>query len=319
MHSKRLSLPLLLGLATLMLSGCSDEERHTALGTLERDRITLSATASEIITAQPVAEGTQVEQGRLLVQLDTTLQALAVEMTQAEIAQQEAYLEQLRNGPRPEEIDAARARVESAEAALEESERDIVRTRSLVDRGLAARADLDHAQARVDGNAARVRDAGAQLRLLLSGTREEEIRRAEAQLQASRIRLDVEQKKLRDLSIVATRAGIIDSLPFNTGERVAAGQQLVVLLSDDPPYARIFIPEPVRTDLSIGDSLQVSVDGMEQPYTGTVRWIALEPAFTPYYALNRTERSRLVYLAEVQLDEAAASLPAGMPVQVELP
>jgi HlyD family secretion protein len=63
----------------------------------------------------------------------------------------------------------------------------------------------------------------------------------------------------------------------------------------------------------------VHVDGAEESFTGRVRWIAQEPAFTPYYALNSSERSRLVYLAEVQLPDTAANLPAGLPVQVELP
>jgi HlyD family secretion protein len=68
-----------------------------------------------------------------------------------------------------------------------------------------------------------------------------------------------------------------------------------------------------------GTELTVYVDGVQDSFKGRVRWIAHEPAFTPYYALNSSERSRLVYLAEVQLPDSAANLPAGLPVQVELP
>jgi HlyD family secretion protein len=38
-----------------------------------------------------------------------------------------------------------------------------------------------------------------------------------------------------------------------------------------------------------------------------------------YYALNQTQRSRLVYLAEVALPPEAAKLPAGVPVTAALP
>jgi HlyD family secretion protein len=303
----------------LALGACSEATEGLALGTLERDRITLAATAPEIIVSQPVAEGSTVREGELLVQLDTTLQQMALGKLQADIRQQEALLDKLRNGARTEELDAAVARVDTARSVLLESERDLQRSTSLVERKLAAQADLETAGTRRDSNAARLRDAEAQLRLLRAGTREEELRQAEAQLAAINAQLAVEQQKLANLSIVATRAGTLDSLPWHVGERVATGQQLVVLLAEGPPFARVYIPETARAAIRVGDSLTVHVDGVASPYTGTVRWIAQEPAFTPYYALNSTERSRLVYLAEVLLPASALDLPSGLPAQVELP
>lgn len=52
------------------LYACSGRAPEQALGTLERDRVVLRATASEIIVAQPVTEGSKVSEGDLLVQLD---------------------------------------------------------------------------------------------------------------------------------------------------------------------------------------------------------------------------------------------------------
>jgi HlyD family secretion protein len=131
--------------------------------------------------------------------------------------------------------------------------------------------------------------------------------------------LDRERQNLENLTVHATRDGILDNLPWNEGERVYMGAPLVIMLAEGPPFARVYIPEPVRVQISIGDSLVVRVDGIDQPVTGTVRWISVEPAFTPYYALNREERARLMYLAEIQLPESAADLPSGLPAQVELP
>jgi HlyD family secretion protein len=310
------SLPLAL---VLLLAACSDVETNVALGTLERDRITLSATAPEIIIDQPVAEGAHVEAGTLLVQLDTTLQDAAVARVEAEQAQLQANLDKLRSGFRSEDIAAAEARVESARSVLLESEREFARVQGLIDRKLAAQAELDRAQTQRDANAARLRDSEAQLDLLQSGSRTEDVRQAEAQLAASTAQLTAERHRLANLSVVATRAATLDSLPWQVGERVNTGQQLAVLLAEGAPYARVHIPEPSRAAISVGTELVVHIDGVETPYTGTVRWIALEPAFTPYYALNSSERSRLVYLAEVQLPDSAMDLPVGLPAQVELP
>jgi HlyD family secretion protein len=311
--------PLLTILVSLFLSACSEEVPRVALGTLEQDRITLSATAGEIIVAEPVAEGSEVQVGDLLVQLDDTLQQAAIAGIKAQIVAQQALVEKLQNGPRPQEIAAARARVETAEAVLLESERDLVRIREIVSRNFGAQADLETAEIRRDSNAARLRDARAQLDLLLAGTRAEDLEQARAQLAVLNAELKAEEQKLRNLAVLATRAGTLDSLPWHIGERVSPGAQVAVILAEGPPYARVYIPEPSRAAITTGTSLSVFVDGIATPFTGTVRWISQEPAFTPYYALNSSERSRLVYLAEIQLPEAAAGLPAGLPAQAALP
>jgi HlyD family secretion protein len=315
-RSLRSALPCV---AALLLLGCSEPEANVALGTLERNRIVLTATAAELITAQPLAEGSQVEAGQLLVQLDTGLQSLTVERLQAELQQREATLLQLRNGARMEEIAAATARADSAAATLRDSQLQLQRVEDLVQQRMAARAELDTATAQADANAARLRDASAQLDLLRAGSRAEELTQAEARLQATRAQLALEQRRLADLSIVATRSGTLDSLPFHAGERVALGSPLAILLDSAAPYARVHIPAAVRAAVVPGTTLSVHVDGSAEVFAGEVRWISQEPAFTPYYALNSSERSRLVYLAEIQLPASAGALPAGLPVQVELP
>jgi len=111
--------------------------------------------------------------------------------------------------------------------------------------------------------------------------------------------LTSEQKKLDNLTITAKRDGILDNLPWNLGERVTAGSPVAIVLAGKVPFARVYIPEPYRVQIKVGDKLTVQVDGLAQPLLGTVRWIATEPAFTPYYALNQAERANLKYLAEV--------------------
>jgi HlyD family secretion protein len=52
---------------------------------------------------------------------------------------------------------------------------------------------------------------------------------------------------------------------------------------------------------------------------GTVRFVAGEASFTPYYALTQRDRGRLSYVAEVDLTDAAAqALPVGVPLEVLL-
>ena len=132
-------------LSVLLLAGCSDRNGNQALGTLERDRIVLKATANEIILSEPVPEGTMVSAGTLLVQLDDRQQQAVVSRARAEVAQATARLEELRNGARPEEIAAASARVEGARAEVTETEASYERAKDLLAQKLAAQATLDRA------------------------------------------------------------------------------------------------------------------------------------------------------------------------------
>jgi HlyD family secretion protein len=81
----------------------------------------------------------------------------------------------------------------------------------------------------------------------------------------------------------------------------------------------VFIPEPIRVSVGAGTAAMVYLDGSDRQWAAVVRYVSTDAAFTPYYALNEKDRSRLSFLAEVVLTDAeAASLPTGMPVQVEL-
>jgi HlyD family secretion protein len=77
------------------------------------------------------------------------------------------------------------------------------------------------------------------------------------------------------------------------------------------------VPEQQRATMHVGDSVRVRVEGLDKAYAGRIRSVRGEPAFTPYFALSGKDAARLSYLAEVQLDTDAATLPAGLPVRVE--
>ena len=54
-------------------------------------------------------------------------------------------------------------------------------------------------------------------------------------------------------------------------------------------------------------------------FKGQVRFVASEAEFTPYYSLTAADRSKLSFLAEVVIeDAAAANLPSGVPLDVTL-
>jgi HlyD family secretion protein len=123
----------------------------------------------------------------------------------------------------------------------------------------------------------------------------------------------------RRLEVHAPRAGRVDALPFKLGDRPPVGAAVVSLLVGEAPYARVFVPEGLRASIQPGARFSVHVDGVAQLFTATLARIRSESSFTPYYALNGDDASRLTYRAELVLDgETARKLPAGIPCQATL-
>ena len=304
-------------LFAVLLAGCGDSSEQL-LGTLEWDRIAIPAEASETLLGWHVQEGQRVEAGQLLLELDPRRADARIAQARGEVAQAEARLAELSNGARSENIDAARAELARRRAEELDAQRNYQRIAALFDRRQVAIAERDRARAARDQAAAATQAAEAQLRELTNGTRPEQIEQAAAALDAARGNLAQLAVSREHLSVRAPRAGVVDALPFKAGDQPPAGAELASLLVGEAPYARVFIPSSIRARVAIGDAMQVFVEGIEQPFAARVRSIRSEASFTPYYALTGDDASRLVYRAELLLEDAAArGLPAGLPLHAQ--
>jgi HlyD family secretion protein len=301
-----------------LLWGCDRHDPSQALGTLEYDRIAVPAPVAERIVAIDVREGQRVAAGQALLQLETTRTAAASEAAKAEAQRQQAALAELRAGPRGERIAQARAQLAAAQAQARDARAYYARLQPLGARKLVAAADVDRARAAAGNAQAQVRAAQAALDELEHGTRAEEIAQGESAARAAQAQAAVQEATLGKLSLVAPRAGIVDSLPYRLGDQAPVGAPLAILLAGDAPYARVYVPETIRGDIRVGSAARVFVEGREAALHGKVRAIRSEPVFTPYYALSGKDAARLSYLAEIALPAAAAGkLAAGLPLRAE--
>jgi HlyD family secretion protein len=304
-----------IALATLNACGSSDSQH--VLGTLERDRLELPAEAHEPIVEILVHEGETVTRNQPLLQLDATNAGERRASLQASVGVARQKLTELVNGPRSDEVLEARARLEGAQSVYETAASEYQRVSELVARKLVSQTELDQQRALRDRAEATRREAQAQLTLLLKGTRIEQLDQARESLRQAEADLAQFEISVGRLLVRAPRDGVIEALPFKLGERPPAGAAVIVMLADGAPYARVYVPEPMRVTVKSGNAARVHVDGIEEPFAGRVRYVSADAAFTPYFALTQKDRSRLSYLAEVTLTEPRATeLPSGIPVEV---
>lgn len=306
--------PLLLALA---LPACGDD-RPQALGTLEWDRITLPAPAAERVVRIDVREGQRVAAGAPLLQLELSRTQSQLNALQAQARQASDSLAELQAGPRSEAIARARADLSATQAQAADARAYYTRLQPLGRQKLVAASDVDRARAAAGNAEAQVRAAQAALLELEHGTRSEQLAQGESALAAAQAQAAAQAVTLQKLDVVAPRAGVVDSLPYKLGDQAPVGAPLAVMLVGAAPYARVYVPEPIRAQVRIGQAARVYIDGREQALSGRVRAIRSDPNFTPYYALIGEDAARLSYLAEVELTgRDAAQLPAGLPVRVE--
>ncbi|MGA7415690.1 MAG: efflux RND transporter periplasmic adaptor subunit, partial [Bryobacteraceae bacterium] len=135
----------------------------------------------------------------------------------------EAHLTELLHGSRPEEIAKAKADVAQAKADVEDSKVTLDRTKALVKEGVMAKQSLDDAQAKFDGNVAKMNSLQQTLDLAVLGPRKEEIDQVRGQIEQAKGSVAYYQNQLDNTVIKAPVTGTILERNVEKGEFVTTG------------------------------------------------------------------------------------------------
>lgn len=302
----------------VLLAACSEPTLETMVGTLERDRVELKVESNEPITAIYVADGQSVDAGALVLEQHNGRAQSRLAQQSAIRNQAAARLAELQRGPRKEAIRESQARLQASSVITANALADLERARDIFERGLSNQAELDNRQALWESSRAREQADREALASLLSGTTVEELQQAQAALDAAEAGVALARTDLERLQVRAPSDGQIDKVLFETGERPLPGSTVAVLLDQQRTYARIYVPEHLRAQVTAGTVLDIRLDGVEQVRGGKVSWVSSDAMFTPYFALTEHDRSRLAFLAEVEI-ENGDEFPSGLPLAAWLP
>jgi HlyD family secretion protein len=137
------------------------------------------------------------------------------------------------------------------------------------------------------------------------------VREAEATLAAA-------HKREADLELRSPVDGVLDQIPFDSGERVPAGAVLAVILAHDEPWVRVWVPENRVVRILPRTPAELRIDGIDATLHGSVLDVSRDPEFTPHYALTERDRVHLVYETRVRIHDAPPELRPGIPAQVRI-
>lgn len=188
-----------------------------------------------------VEKGDNVKEGQILVRLEDD--EFRAQFNQASGAAQnaKAYLEELQNGSRPEEVQQAQHNLDEARATLTNDKIILDRTRNLAAEGVVSKQAFDDATAKFEADQQRVNSLERGFQLARIGPRQEEIARARGALQQAQGQADYARSLLEATLIRAPVTGTILERAAEKGELVTSGfastaeggpQGLVVSLAD---------------------------------------------------------------------------------------
>ncbi|MBL9026529.1 MAG: biotin/lipoyl-binding protein, partial [Myxococcales bacterium] len=198
-----------------------DDRELTIYGNVEVRQAELAFRVPGRLELMELDEGQVVHEGDALARLDTRTFDDDVSAAEATLAAQEAVLQKLVAGPRPAEIARARAMVAEASAGVKNANPDFARTERLFEEGVLAQATLEDARAAKQAADARLFSANESLRLLVEGSREEDIAMAEANVRAARARLSAARNARADAELFAPSDGVVISRVREPGSIVS--------------------------------------------------------------------------------------------------
>lgn len=168
-----------------------------------------------------VEKGDRVKEGQVLVRLEDNEYQAQLGQARAYLGVSKARLKELEAGSRPQEIDAAKAAVEEAQANFNNAGVNLKRVEDLARQNIASQQQLDNARTQFDVTKAQLESARKRHDLVKIGPRAEQIEYARAQVAQAQAAVDYAQTMLDSTLIRAPVNGTVLERLIEKGEMVS--------------------------------------------------------------------------------------------------
>jgi HlyD family secretion protein len=292
--------------------GAIERVLHTS-GTLRASgTINVTSKIAGRIEAIPVQEGEAVAEGELLVRIEDQTPRLQLEQAQASWQAAQAQYEKALRGPRPEELENARALYEKAGKDLVTAEESFTRSERLYNSGTIPKAQFEQAESTLRAARTELGNAGRSLQMLEEGAGEEEKRMARAQADAAEAACELARLHLDNTRIRAPGPAVVARILQDAGNIVGTSTPILVLVQDDRIQVEIELAEKYYGEIiGSGESLEARI--IPQAYPGSDPFPGR--IFTVAPTINPGSRT---FAVTVDISDPEGALRPGMYAEAEL-
>lgn len=298
---------------------CGENGEQVFQGYAEGEFVRVASSFAGRLERLHVRRGDEVKAGAPLFVLESENEAAGRREAEQRLRAAEAQLANLQKGRRPPEIAAIEAQLDQAQAALNLSRAQLRRSEQLVAQNFISKDRLDEVRSLHERDLARVEQLKADIATARLAARQDEIRAAQAAVEAGQAALAQAEWRLEQKSVHAPVTGTVADTLFVKGEWVPAGAPVASLLPPENIRVRFFVPEPLLGTVRLGQRVSVMCDGCAAAIDARVAFISTRAEFTPPVIFSRENRSKLVFLIEARpAPEDAVKLHPGQPLDVRL-
>ncbi len=270
-----------------------------------------------------------------------------LEVAAADAARRKALAawQDLQQGFRPQEKEAAQAEVDAAQKEVDRLERDFARAQALRQQNAISVQQYDTIATMFEVAKERLRQARqrqlltdegfrqyqiaqahaaweqaeAEYSRVVGGPREEKNRQAAARVQEAQAALSLARTRLGYARAVSPITGMVLSKNVEPGEYVSPGTPVVTVGDLVNVWLRAYIQESDLGRVKLGQLVHVTTDTYPgKVYQGRVSLIASEAEFTPKNIQTQAERVKLVYRIKIDIPNPKMELKPGMPADAKI-
>lgn len=269
-------------LLAMLAVSCSKDAEFDAQGTFEATEVTISAEATGRILTFAVEEGTIMEKGQPIAEIDSVQLCL-------QRKQLEAQLSALLNSRPDVQKQVASIKEQIASLKIEQ-----VRFENLLRDGAATKKQKD--------------DIDSQIRILetkLSATLSTlDVNTASINSNAEAVRVQIAalDDRIAKCHVTSPISGTVLVKYAHVSEFTTVGKPLVKLADLNNVYLRAYFTSDQLSNIKLGDEVTVTADfgGEERyDYVGRVMYISSESEFTPKTIQTKDSRANLVYAVKI--------------------
>jgi HlyD family secretion protein len=287
---------IMLLMAAIALTGCQrNNSKADAWGNFEARETIISAQSGGKILALHLEKGQWIDEGAIAGIIDTIPYVLAHRRL---MAQRESISSRLLE---------ADAQIDVFKEQMTNLDREINRTRRLVDDFAATRQQLDDLTGKYNVLEKQVSAAALSKNHLL------------AELQAMDAQLDLASEQLAYCSMINPINGIVLEKYAEPFEITAPGKPIYKVADLSVMDLKVFVSGSQLANLSLGQKVNVFVDDEKnslRQLEGTINWISPRAEFTPKTIQTKEERINQVYAVKISVKNPDGKLKIGMPGEV---
>ena len=227
-----------------------------------------------------VNRGDHVREGQLLATLENRDLEASAEESKNLYQQAQATYQTITAATMPEDLTKAEADVRAADQALEAARKVYENRVALVKEGALAQKLADDAKVAMVQAQSQAETARRHLRSLQTVGRTEQVKAAQAQMDAAKAHYQSAMAQLSYTEIRSPISGVVADRPVYPGEMAAANSALVSIVDISQVVARANVPVKEAATIRVGKTATISGPGGETKGKVTVISPAVDPNTT---------------------------------------